>query len=131
MLFATEDIDLLKDPPAYPPENIYGIQQIDVDESIYNSEGIILFLGFSGESPILKIFDLTGSQVGNDFTATEVRPGAYVFNVSYLVLKAIHGLVVGNYVLEVQCNGIGYHKNIEIIDDATTSGGVSASGGFR
>lgn len=128
MLIAIEDLDLLLNPPAYPLESQYGIKQIDVNESLLNASSQVLFMYSENKNPILKIFDMNGSQVGVDFSANEIKNGLYIFNVNYLTLKLNYGLTVGNYLLRVEVDQV---CDARIVEMCTPTGSDSATGGFR
>jgi len=124
-----EDLSILLDPPVYPAGSNYGIKQIDVNESIFQTESSVLFLNAEAQYPILKVYNMQGIQVGNDYTANEIKNGMYVFSISYLILKTLHGLTAGNHLIVVSVGQEGDSRVVEITQAAPA--GSTANGGFR
>jgi len=124
-----EDLGILLDPPIYAAGSNYGIKQIDINESIFQTDSSVLFLNAELQNPVLKVYNMQGVQVGNNYTANEIKNGVYVFSISYLILKTLHGMTAGNYLIVVSIGQEGDSRIVEVTQAAPA--GTTANGGFR
>jgi len=124
-----EDLNILFDPPVYSDSLNFGIKQIDVNESIYQTNSAVLYLNEEQKNPVLKIYNMNGVQVGNSFTADEIKNGVYIFSINYLVLKTLNGLTAGNYLVAVSLEQSADFRIVEVTQAAPA--GSTADGGFR